>query len=456
MFGTIWNDFVSFRINYLYNDLNKLLLNLNVSRTNIKWFYKYFKFQRNQFIYLPTNNGYDCALYSNNFKEYKEITDYFSVNNNGNNGDAILRYFLIYNAIFTLINKCYKKDTHNNNVFGFDNIIYENKDKILNNKNINELIVSLLMNFMLDQFCTTNIFTFNKENKNKINDCRNEYINNMNKNKNNNNNSNDNDNLVYKEWNDTPFQYTGSFALNKDKDKIDAKMKKYYLANNDIILNKCKAVLFNNNLTKFKQFLNESIKDINLNNIENYVNVDHNDQNQGQFNGLSCFIVNRMSLIVFNDLSYFDRNELGNVKHPSLLSMYKFLWNFSVYCHCYPFQSAEYEKFYLLQYFYFKNTMYKNVFNNKNATMAMTTPNAPQEPLLHNFNYFNYESLMEGTILHHACFSRCNQYCDLLLKDNFDPFKYNIFSKKGRLTPFDICKQLNYSFGLTLMQPQVL
>ena len=132
----LWNDFVLFGINFMDNDLyNSLVLNSvnNVNNVNnnvnIKddwnYFRKYFKYQRNQFIYLPINgdqSDWGYSLFSNNdkyntFNEYKEIVHYFSNNNNNNinNNDnnnihPILKYFLIYNAIFTMMNKYYYND----------------------------------------------------------------------------------------------------------------------------------------------------------------------------------------------------------------------------------------------------------------------------------------------------------------------------------------------------------
>ena len=135
MVGVASLCFVIFRINFLYNDLNKLLLNLNINNNDIKYLYKQFKYQRNQFIYLPQHGSQENALFSHNFDKYKEIINYFSNKNNNNdknsdnnNTNAILRYILINNGIFTMMNK-YIGQSSGNYWYGIDSTIYQNQYK---------------------------------------------------------------------------------------------------------------------------------------------------------------------------------------------------------------------------------------------------------------------------------------------------------------------------------------
>ena len=53
-------------------------------------------------IYLPVNGNYYLSLFSNDntLNEYKQIVNYFV--NNDKNVNPFIRYFLIYNAVFTM------------------------------------------------------------------------------------------------------------------------------------------------------------------------------------------------------------------------------------------------------------------------------------------------------------------------------------------------------------------
>ena len=133
---------------------------------------------------------------------------------------------------------------------------------------------------------------------------------------------------------------TGVFGDYIDKNKfksgesIDQNVKSSMLSNNDKVLLNCKSILFDidksdndnkhNNSDAFNQFtslLSESIKDINNSNdsnIEYYM--------QTRDSGLSNFIVNRLSLIIFNDLTCYDNKNDDNdaLSYPKLKMLFHF------------------------------------------------------------------------------------------------------------------------------------
>ena len=286
-YSSLWNDFVNIRINLIENELKYLFLNiLNVNKSDLDYFYSHFKYYRNQCVLLPTNTGYR-APFHNNFQRYKEIVNYFWNNNNNNNNNSntnrnstnnynivkfndinpILIYFYIWNTIFTIMNKPYGKDQKKGykpgNIdfrYGFDNKI--TKNDLENNSVTSNKILALLKDWLLNEFSQTNVFG-------QFHDG---YENNE----------------------------TNGPTEKETIEEIEVKREE-----NKKSFNKCLLSLFNNDLTSFEKLLEYVIKDLDLTNINNYkqyINYDKYEEKYVNGTGISNFIVNRLSYVIFHDL----------------------------------------------------------------------------------------------------------------------------------------------------------
>ena len=71
----------------------------------------------------------------NTFNEYKEIVNHFNTDryHGGSDINPILKYFLIFNAMFTMVNKYYYDMDIDRHCNGFDSLICFNNTKIVNN-----------------------------------------------------------------------------------------------------------------------------------------------------------------------------------------------------------------------------------------------------------------------------------------------------------------------------------
>ena len=248
----VWCDFVWIRYNLLFGDLNDLFLNkLKCKQKNIDAFYSYAKFQRNKPILFPTHGGY---MY--NFEHYKEMTNKFA-------NTPFVTYLIIYNCIFNIYyNKLYDVKTKES-YYGFEGLFSDlGEDFGCSND-----FIGALIDYTLNKFCQTNVF--GKYTRTK----------------------------------------TGEYDLQTSEDE-----KKCILEENERALVNCKAVLFNNDLSQFSQFVRKSIKDIK--NVKSYkINENEHwiDPNSGGRDyGFCNLIVNRMSFIVFHDLLVFCNNNNNN------------------------------------------------------------------------------------------------------------------------------------------------
>ena len=459
----IWHDFVIFRIKFLYTYLNNSLLNLGVNKNDIEYFYQSFKYQRNQALFLPINGDRSQNCFKNDYNDYRAIIEHFSqqnkqnadyVNNsedsnNMNSVHPIVRYVMIYSAIFTML--------YFTAPDGFDSYLYNrakklNKEKQIraetkeaerktgdnnNNNNHNnstqykmteDEVLNALTDYMIHQLCFANIFG--------------DYL---------------PLNLIsVQAGNGKPISLV-------KKENIESKEN---TEKNEKALSKCKELLFNNNLTYFKQLLKKSIVDIGNNNVNNYLNLNSIDRkiensnnnidafSSSRMSGVSCFIVNRLTLAVFNDLLWYGKNGSSeNILFPQLIKLYKYIWNFSVFCHCYPhistFELSNYypESFYVSQYFDFKKRIFFNVFEDKSLS---------EQPRLQNFNYFYFPSNQhkDGTLLHRAVEESYNFYGQLLIQDGFDGYKLNVSINPQ--SSFDFAKKRYNSYVMKLIQVELL
>ena len=213
-------------------------------------------------------------------------------------------------------------------------------------------------------------------------------------------------------------------------------------------------MLFDNDLTDFNTFMKTCVQDIG--DFKSY-KVNENAKNRDF--GFGNLIVNRMSFIIFHDLSVSsiintitgeNNVELNkeSMFYPSLEKLFKLLYNFGVYCHCYPLvyvkdKEAETEFYYVSQYLKYGQNIFRNI--------------GDTDISLKEINYFDLSSHgaygYHGTLLHKACCRGFHVYAEILInKDNFDIHKYNPFIPRERKTPLDIAKEQYSSFLLSLMK----
>ena len=159
--------------------------------------------------------------------------------------------------------------------------------------------------------------------------------------------------------------------------------------------------------------------------------------------GFSNMIANRLCYAVFYDLSMYSLNLTNEMMFPQLIKFYKFVFNFSIYLHCFPFHidpDIMQQEYYVREYFDHKD----NIF-----------PNTAE---LKEFNYLDYsvgDESTDGTLLHGATDAGFRQMCDALIKDGFDCQKLNR-NIGYRKTPYSLAEDEKDLFILTLFDHQVL
>ena len=388
---SLWCDFVGFRFDLFSNKLSSLLYKkLNCSKKDIEYFYNHFKYHRNHFAILPTqitSAPFGYIPKEARFDLYQEIVNYFVNSNNSigikkmNNINPILVYYYIWNCIYLIMHKQYYND--NGYVkYGFDYKIGNNIFLFDSNK-----ICQLLQEYIIDQLTQTNVFG----------------------------------NYCVK----APYDETEESKRKRKEEGIKSK-------------NKCKKDLFNNDFSEFNKLLEYSICDLvkASDHINDYKKLISGDDKYDS--GISNIIVNRLCYVIFNDLSMYSLNLSNEIKFPKLIKFYKFLFNFSIYLHCYPFNTpnlSKHQEYYLVQYFNYKDNIFENIAQ------------------LKQFNYL--DNNWHGTLLHGATDASFRQMCKVLIKDGFDCKKFNRSGPK-KITPYSIAQNRNDLFMVGLFEQEVL
>ena len=221
--------------------------------------------------------------------------------------------------------------------------------------------------------------------------------------------------------------------------------------------------ILNNDLTAFGKLADYCVQDIKSNkNIDELKDIYKlNDDSDSGYYGISFYILNRLTYVIFHDLLCININDMNYnmdtsdlLLFPSLTRLFKFFYNFSVYCHCYP-HSASYNNktsqlFYIKEYYQLKNTLFEfeqaNTGEKKekeleeNVIMIISIS-------LNRFNYYcNY--IYDGSLLHRAVVDNFDGYVELLLKDAFDANMPN----KSKWTPISLAKKENRLLILSLLK----
>ena len=91
---------------------------------------------------------------------------------------------------------------------------------------------------------------------------------------------------------------------------------------------------FNNDLTSFKKLLKCCVQDIKYNNDLKKLKDIYTLNSKYDEYGIQFFVLNRVTYYIYHDLLCISMNNDSQLLFPSLSTFYKFMYNFSVYCHC--------------------------------------------------------------------------------------------------------------------------
>ena len=470
---SLWRDFVLFRINFFENTLKALFLDtLECDPDEFNQFYQYFRFFRAQCGLLPVNSYGKNLLFEKHFDQFKRMVSYFNdinnkyVNNNNksDNLHPIYKYIVLWNGINSLLdhNAGYSKNGNeilrSGDAFGFgdklENTVFaprenkDNTDKKNDNNNCNDSqlidqICNALEEYVIDELLQSNVFgTYLNKNGYETN-------------KEDEDNNGDEEKTMLRE--------------EKEDNRIESENKKIRQKGLKLVFgidtsdesNKSDAW---NEFLKLNRYCVQDISDVMK---YKWLEQDHGlDMDTGGY-AIQHFIVNRLTYVIFHDLNVYHDDNIDDksMLYPNLLTLYKFLYNFSVYCICYPFRTSVWsekvnESFYLTQYFDLRDTLYSNIFNddnnnhsnNHNNNNNNNNNNDNIKAILPRFNYFRKYLDKDGTLLHRAACSDYRQYCEILIKNGFSVNEPNRLHSDDSKTPYQIVKESTKSSLKPLFQ----
>ena len=472
---------------------------LNVSTSKVDEFYQFINYYRSLCVMLPINSDSEIILFEKTFDQWCEMTKKFNDNDNSNNNNnvkfklnPIFQFIIIWHGIFVLLHKKvtylrgdatksgfsgesvgpsrshglgvkierylfpnhFKKTRiwKDMNTYDYQYEIHakksyvEEQKKIVekslsdlksdnNNSNKKSTLCQLTREYIIDQFCQTNMFG--------------NYV----------NSNGFEPNYGGLTYDDVPASEIYS---------IEEKEQKELDENNEKVLKLCRKVLFDNNYDELDKLIEYSIS--NITDISSYEINMHMSFFEESCNdsGILCFMTNELAYAVFHDLTIDslenkgDDEDDGVLLFPKLLPMFKFLYNFSCYVYCYPCKSSKSlkktnESIYVSNYFDLKDTLYQNVFEKKEQKEnkekeEKEAKEAKEENEISKkagkigeFNFFRSCCWKDGTLLHCATSGQYQQYCDLLVRDGSNIHVYNRLNSKSRMTPHQICEESNNS-----------
>ena len=196
------------------------------------------------------------------------------------------------------------------------------------------------------------------------------------------------------------------------KEMRDEEIKKFQLSNEAILLS-IKKSLFSND-KEFSELVEYCIKDIKSGETKEFKSIyeivakdcrKKNDKRDYRY-GISCFIINRLSHLLFVELIKYERNNKNEkeLKFPSLIKFYKFIYNIAIYFHCYSYYEGMDEVYFIGEYY--NLTRYKWYSINIGHETDIQ---------LKHIHYFDGK-----TLLHNSVWHGYNYYCKLLIRDNFN------------------------------------
>ena len=143
-----------------------------------------------------------------------------------------------------------------------------------------------------------------------------------------------------------PFPDTFDNTGNTPQERL-TKQKEQLTKGLNNCINNVKRILFDDT-TQLEKLFDYCIQDVDYVNSDcdkkKYRKIYHTNHKKyypdSLFSGVCFFIVNRLTFVVFNDLMCSkyknNNNNSKNVLFPQLIKLFKFLFNFSLYTHCYP------------------------------------------------------------------------------------------------------------------------
>ena len=463
-YESLWHDFVSFRVNFFEIELKSFFLDrLACDPDEFNQFYRYFRFFRTQCGLLPVNSDNSNLLFERHFDEFKKMVSYFNdvnnkyvskcIDNNYNELHPIYKYIVLWNGINSLLDHTVTYKRYGREItggawggtFGFNDKLGhtvfnqsgetdgdDTEKKNNDNSKLFDQLCNDLEEYVIDELLQSNIFGT--------------YLN---------KNGYEKEKEKEKEKKEEPTDMkTEQTKEEKEDTRIEAENKRIRQQGLKLLFGISTSDDSNksDSWNEFKKLIGYCVQDIS--NVINYQMLSSKDENRHDY-PIEQFIVNRLTYVIFHDLNVYHNDNINDksMLYPNLLTLYKFLYNFSVYCICYPFECSSFsekvnESFYLTQYFDLRDTLYRNIFNNNNDNNAQNSIKA----ILPRFNYFRRYCDKDGTLLHRAAFGDYAQYCEILIKNGFNVSEPNRLHSDDSKTAYQIVEESRQSSLKPLFQ----
>ena len=350
---SMWNDFLSIHCNLIQTKLFNLLVKLtNNNMDQVLYLYAHFRFMRTSCLWLP-RLGFAMLNSRQVTNQFRTIVNHFeremdtqnSNNNNNNTNNPILMYYILYHGVTTLFEDFW--------IYFSRHIKQDVTDR--------NVFHQVCCDYLIDQIGRTGIFG----------------------------------------------RFQSQFFPRDSKEHRQNQQQKRQEATNLL-----KELLFNNEISLLDELIKYCISDISK--FESYlvpvkqVKTKKNKKTDSDIkrrHGIGALISTRLSFAAFHDLSIIGKNEQV-LLFPKLTKLFKFLYNFSVYCWCYADKTHTRESFLISQYLRLRNNVYSGIFDSKIMVR------------LKDFVYFDI-SPHDGTLLHKSVYCKMRYYCQILMSDGF-------------------------------------
>ena len=349
---------------------------------DLNYLYQNIKHERNICSLFPTTHEYRHPI---GYYHWVSMINIFDEHEN----DTLKMFCMIFNGVANIfLNKWYRRDYRTlikiSGGYGFDAFVYHNSGLTLR---------ELLKEYIINHIAHTGLFDTQKN------------------------------------------RFFSSFSYYSDNEITTEEIKQFQVSNDEILLS-IKKSLFSND-KEFSEFVEYCIKDIKsdkTNKFKSIRKIIANDCDECDYRcGISYFIINRLSYLLFIELMKYERNN-KNTKEllfPSLIKFYKFMYNLSIYIHCYRGDDV------------FLIREYSNLTKYKWYSINIGDKTDMQ---LKHIHYFDGNTLLHGSIE-----GGYNYYCKLLIRDNFNCMHKN---DRGE-TAFDCAQTSRNAFVLELMNGSV-
>ena len=378
----VLNDFLSIHLNLIQTKLKKLLKNISNNDNDIEYlFNQQFDYFKKPCAALPIKHNWEL----NQCNKYFSMIEKFRSNNN----KLVIDYCIIYNAISNMYLRMYKNDNNNEK---------ENKNKNNDNKNDN---VNSRKNIGFDAFLNLHGgytgYTMNKT----VDTYTNDY-----------------DEHGYEILPSLCMDYTlteiaESGIFGHDIHGCKLTFKAFQNDPNDERMLLIKKLLFKNDLREFERLIKYCLSDLKYNNNWCQLRSMYGIKS-GYNSGIVFYIINRLSYAIFHDIMVMRRIINDRLLFPTLDKLFKYFYNFSIYCHLYPNTYLDSSKcvcqhkqaLYISEYDLYKDKIYKNIFGDNITIQSIAT-----------LDKFTYLSDTNGTLLQACVGNNFVYYSQILIHD---------------------------------------